>query len=175
LIVERVCSRDTIRRMDRPAAAADVACRTFTPLRHTAVHPHGAGAFVVFVHDSAYYGPPSAVSVQLCTPPHNCAHRHNLLLEADDLRFLPDRRISKPAIQPDGLEFVVRRRLGAGRGPCNGRPSAHGSGRQGPPCVHWRRPAAYGPPTTHGGVPHCSKPGTRQACVSRSRAFQNST
>jgi hypothetical protein len=100
LIVERVCSRDTIRRMDRPAAAADVACWTFTPLRHTAVHPHGAGAFVVFVHDPAYYGPPSAVSVQLCTPPRNFAHRHNLLLEADDLRFQPDRRISKPAIQP---------------------------------------------------------------------------
>jgi hypothetical protein len=44
-------------------------------------------------------------------------------------------------------------------------PSAHGSGRQGPSCVHWGRPAAYGPPTTHGDVPYCSKPGTRQAYV----------
>ena len=36
------------------------------------------------------------------------------------------------------LEFVVRRRLGAGRGPCSGRPSARGSDRQGSSCVHRR-------------------------------------
>ena len=86
-------------------------------------------------------------------------------------RHLPVRSCASPhgrlgsTSTPVHLEFVVRRRLGAGRGPCNGRPSAHGSGRQGSPRVHWRRPAAYGPPTTHGGVPHCGKPGTRQACA----------
>jgi hypothetical protein len=72
LIVERVCSRDTSRRMDRPAAAADVACRTFTPLRHTAVHPHGAGAFVVLCmlpHTTGFH--------QWCL--FNCAHRHPIV------------------------------------------------------------------------------------------------
>lgn len=62
---------------------------------------------------------------------------------------------------PVGLEFVVRRRREAGRGPCNGRPSAHDSGRHGLPCVHRRRPAAYGLPMTRASVPRCSRPGTQ--------------
>jgi hypothetical protein len=53
-------------------------------------------------------------------------------------------RTGRLAYLPVGLEFVVRRRLGAGRGPCSERPSAHRLDRQ---------------------VPHCSKPGTRQASV----------
>jgi hypothetical protein len=74
-------------------------------------------------------------------------------------------RTGRLAYLPVGLEFVVRRRLGAGRGPCSERPSAHRLDRQGPSCVDWRRPVECGPPTTRGRVPHCSKPGTRQASV----------
>ena len=35
----------------------------------------------------------------------------------------------------------------------------------GPPCSHWRRSAACGPPMTRGRVPCCNKSGTQQACV----------
>ena len=80
-------------------------------------------------------------------------------------RFLTKYNEPTARHQRVGLEFLVRRRSGAGRGPCSERPSAHGLDRQGPPSVHWRRSAAYYPPTTNAGVPHCSKPGTRQVCV----------
>ena len=73
------------------------------------------------------------------------------------------------------LEFVVRRRLGAGRGPGNERPNAHYADRLGALGAHWQRSSVCGPPMTRGSVPHCSRPGTRQAFRSRSRPFQNST
>jgi hypothetical protein len=89
------------------------------------------------VHGLLRAGVPECVTEQLTEHTTRAVfERHNIMSPG------PTRRGT--AARPVGLEFVVRRRLGAGRGPCNGRPSAHGSGRQGPPCVHWRRPAAYG-------------------------------
>ena len=60
-----------------------------------------------------------------------------------------------------GLEFVLRRRRGAGRGPCSVRPTAPVSDRQGTSRVDWRTSAACGPPMRRARVRHCSKPGTQ--------------
>ena len=56
---------------------------------------------------------------------------------------------------PVRLEFVVRRRRGALRGPCSRRPSAHGVDPQWPLCVQWRNQVACGRPMMHGSVPRC--------------------
>ena len=57
--------------------------------------------------------------------------------------------------QPVRLEFVVRRRLGAGRGPCSGRPSARGSDRQWSSGVDRRKSPACVPSMTRGSVLRC--------------------
>jgi hypothetical protein len=81
----------------------------------------------------------------------------NLRLEAEAVAEFP--------YQPVRLEFVVRRQLGAERGPCSGRPTGHGLDQQGPLSVHWRRSAACGRPTIRDCAPRCIRSGSRQASV----------